>query len=134
MRIENKLLRDVMTRGVVTVPVGSTVKQIAVLLSKQGISEAAVIGHDGSAVGVISNMDILKVIGKENWENMPAESIMTPSLETAKPTSTLGEAARIMRDRHIHRLLIFSERGVGASHRPIGIVSASDIVREVARR
>jgi hypothetical protein len=39
-----------------------------------------------------------------------------------------------MGDKHIHRLLIFSEQGVGASNRPIGIVSASDIVREVARK
>ncbi|MCX9012054.1 MAG: CBS domain-containing protein [Candidatus Methanoperedens sp.] len=133
MKIENKLLRDIMTRGVVTVPMGSTVKQIAALLSRKGISEAAVIGRDGSAIGVISNMDILEVIGKEDWESIPAESIMTPYIETAKPTSTLGEAARIMRDKHIHRLLIFSENGVGASHRPIGIISANDIIREAAR-
>lgn len=134
MKLENKLLRDVMTRGVVTVPIGSTVKQIAILLSKHSLSEAVVIGRNGSAAGVISNMDILKTIGKENWENMPVESIMTPYIETVKPTSTLAEAARIMGDKHIHRLLIFSEQGVGASNRPIGIVSASDIVREVARK
>jgi CBS domain-containing protein len=134
VKLEKKLLRDVMTRGVVTVPMGSTIKQIAILLSKHSLSEAVVIGHDGSAVGVISNMDILTVIGKENWENISAESIMTPYIETAKPTSTLVEAARIMGDKHIHRLLIFSEQGVGASNRPIGIVSASDIVREVARK
>lgn len=134
VKLENKLLRDVMTRGVVTVPIGSTVKQIAILLSKHSLSEAVVIGHDGSAAGVISNMDILKVIGKDNWENVPIESIMTPYIETVKPTSTLAEAARIMGDKHIHRLLIFSEQGVGASNRPIGIVSASDIVREVARK
>ncbi len=134
MKLENKLLRDIMTRGVVTVPMGSTVKQLAALLSKHGLSSAAIIGPDGGAIGLISNMDILKVIGKENWENMPAESIMTPYIEVAKPTSTLGEAAKMMGDRHIHRLLIFSENGVGASNRPIGIVSASDIVREVARK
>ncbi len=38
-----------------------------------------------------------------------------------------------MREKHIHRLLIFSERGVGASQKPIGILSASGIVREAAR-
>ncbi len=122
-----------MTRGVVTVPMEATAKQIAALLSKQGLSGAAVIGPEGEAIGVISDMDILEIIGKDNWEKMPAESIMTPRLVTVEPTSTLGEAARIMREKHIHRLLIFSERGVGASHRPVGILSASDIVREAAR-
>lgn len=133
LRLGNKLLRDVMTRGVVTVPLDATVKDIAAMLSKQGLSGVAVIGPDGEAMGVISDMDIIKVIGKENWEKIPAESIMTSSIEIIKPTSTLGEAARIMIKKHIHRLLIFSERGVGASQRPIGIVSASDIVREMAK-
>ncbi|KCZ73607.1 putative transcriptional regulator [Candidatus Methanoperedens nitroreducens] len=133
MRLEHKLLRDVMTRGVVTVPMDATVKQIAAMLSKQGLSGVAVIGPDCEAMGIISDMDILKVIGKENWENIPAESIMSSHMETIRPTCTLGEAAKIMNEKNIHRLLIFSERGVGASQRPIGILSVSDIVREAAR-
>jgi CBS domain-containing protein len=77
-------------------------------------------------------MDILKVIGKDKWENMTAESIMTSNLETVEPTSTLIEAANIMKTKHVHRLLILSEGGVGISQTPIGIVSVSDIVRESA--
>ncbi len=133
MRFENRILRDVMTRGVVTVPMDGTVREVATILCKQGLSAVAVISGDGEAMGIISYMDILRVIGKDDWESMSAESIMTPRIEIVKPTSTLGEAARIMREKHIHRLLIFSERGVGASQRPIGILSASDIVREAAR-
>ncbi len=132
MRLENKLLRDVMTRGVVTVPMDATAKQIAALLSKHRLSGAAVIGPDGEAMGVISDMDLLRIIGEKNWEKMPAESIMTPHLETVGPTSTVADAAKIMKEKRIHRLLIFSERGVGASQRPVGIISASDIVREAA--
>ncbi|MCX9075529.1 MAG: CBS domain-containing protein [Candidatus Methanoperedens sp.] len=122
-----------MTRGVVTVPMHATVKQVAGMLSKKGLSGLAVVSEDGEAVGVVTDMDILKVIGKDNWENMLAESIMTPHMESARPTMTLRDAAKIMREKRIHRLLIFSERGVGASQRPIGILSASDIVREAAR-
>jgi len=133
LRPENKLLRDVMTRGVVTVQMDATVKEISIMLAKQGLSGVAVISEDGVAVGVISDMDILKVIGKDNWENMTAEFIMTSHMESVKPTMTLGDAAKIMREKHIHRVLIFSESGVGASQRPIGILSASDIVREAAR-
>jgi CBS domain-containing protein len=133
LRFENKLLRDIMTRGVVTVSINDNVKQITKLLSKKDISGVAVIGDDGKAVGVISEMDILKIIGIKDWENMTAESIMTPNLETVEPTSTLMEAANIMKRKHVHRLLILSERGMGISQKPIGILSASDIVREAAR-
>ncbi len=132
-RFENRLLRDIMTRGVVTVPVTATVKDIVSLLSKHGVSGVVVIGNDGVAVGVISDMDILKVISKDNWENISAESIMTSNIQMIRPMCTLGEAAKLMREKSVHRLLVFSEHGVGASHRPIGIVSASDIVREAAR-
>ena len=133
MRFENRLSRDIMTRGVLTVPMNDTVKHIASLLSRKRISSAVVTNHVGEAMGVISDTDILKVIGKGNWENMTAENIMTHNLEFVKPTSTLTEAASIMREKHIHRLLVLSEGGVGASHRPIGILSAGDIVREAAR-
>lgn len=132
-RFENRLLRDIMTRGVVTVPMEATVKDIAGMMTRQGLSGVVVVGPDGVAVGVISDMDILKVIGKENWENITAESIMTSNIQMIRPMCTLGEAAKIMREKAVHRLLVFSEQGVGASHRPIGILSASDIVREAAR-
>ena len=132
MRLENKPLREVMTRGVVTVPLDATAKEIASMLSQQGLSAVAVIDPEGEAMGLISETDLLKLIGKEDWEKLPAESIMTNPMQTIKPTSTIGDAAKIMREKHIHRLLILSERGVGASQRPIGILSASDIVREAA--
>jgi CBS domain-containing protein len=121
-----------MTRGVVTVSIRNTCKQVTKLLNKKDFSGVCVVGDDGKAIGVISNMDILKVIGKDKWENMTVESIMTPNLETVEPTSTLIEAANIMKTKHVHRLLILSEGGVGISQTPIGIVSVSDIVRESA--
>lgn len=136
--MNNKLLRDlmargVMTRGVITASVNENCKNIAKLLSEKDISGVCIIGDDGKAVGVISEMDIIKVIGMENWENMRAESIMTSNLEKVEPNTTLIEAANIMRKRHVHRLLILSEGGIGMSQTPIGILSISDIIREAAR-
>lgn len=133
MILRNKLLRDVMTRAVVTVSINDTVKQIARLLTKNNISGVVVIGGEGKAVGVISEMDIIKVIGIENWENQTAESIMTSNLETVEPTSRLIDAANMMKRKHVHRLLVLSEGGVGMSQKAIGIISASDIVREAAK-
>ena len=133
MILRNKLLRDVMTRDVATVSINDNVKQIARLLSKKDISGVAVIGDEGKAVGVISEMDILKVIGIENWENKTAESIMTSNLETVGPTSRVIDAANMMNRKHVHRLLVLSEGGIGISQKPIGILTASDIVREAAK-
>ena len=133
MKLRNKLLRDIMTRGVITVSINDKAKHIAKLLNDDDISGAAVVGDEGKIVGVISDMDIVKVIGIENWENLSAEYIMTPNIETVEPTNTINEAANIMKRKHLHRLLILSESGVGISQKPIGILSISDIVREAAR-
>jgi CBS domain-containing protein len=135
--MKTKLLKDLvargaMTRGVITVSINETCKHIAKLLQDNDISGVCIIGNDGKAVGVISEMDILKVIGMENWENIMAESIMTSNLETVEPRTTLIEAANIMTKRHVHRLLVLSEGGIGISQKPIGILCSSDIVREAA--
>jgi len=132
-KVENKLLRDVMTRGVVTIPMNSKAKEIAKILCDNNVSAAVVTSSDGEAMGVISGIDMIKLLGKEQWENKNAESIMTSNLEYISPDSTLLEAASIMKRKKIHRLLILSEEGVGASHRPVGILSISDIVKEISK-
>lgn len=120
-----------MTRGVVSVSMDATVKEIAEILTRKRLSAVAVSGPEGEAVGRVSNMDILKSIGKDDWENQRAEDIMTTYHESPGPACRLNEAVRLMREKHIHRVFVFSEPGVGASQRPIGILRISDIVKNL---
>jgi CBS domain-containing protein len=92
-----------------------------------------VIGEHGDVLGFISEMDIIRVLGKPNPEQLSAGDVMSPYLIAIAPNATLKQAARAMTERGTHRLLILSEKGVGASQRPVGILSASDIIREVAQ-
>ena len=133
MKIAEKMIRDVMTRGVVTVSPDTPVKEIAERMANQHLSGVAVIGVQGDMLGFISEMDIVKVLHKPDLKRLTAEDIMSSTLIAVAPDATLGRAARIMDEGHIHRLLILSEKGVGASQRPVGILTTSDIVREVAK-
>jgi len=133
MKIVEKMIRDVMTRGVVTVSPGTPVKQIAERMANQHLSGVAVIGAHGDMLGFISEMDVVKVLHKPDLKRLTAEDVMSSLLVAVAPDATLGRAAKIMDEEHIHRLLILSEKGVGASQRPVGILSTSDIVREVAQ-
>lgn len=133
MKTENRLLRNIMTRGVITVPMDMRLKDIATILTEQELSGVAVVGPKSEVVGIISDMDIINVLAKEDWKNMTAESIMTSNVISTKPTSTIGDAVKIMKEKNIHRLLICSEQCMGSSQKPIGILSASDIVREMVR-
>ncbi len=133
MKIAEKMIRDVMTRGVVTASPDTPVKEIAERMVNQHLSGVAVIGMQGDMLGFISEMDIVKVLHKPDLKQLTAEDVMSSRLIAVAPDATLGRAARIMDEGHIHRLLILSEKGVGASQRPIGILSTTDIVREVAK-
>ena len=133
MKISEKLIRDVMTRGVVTVSPDTPVKEIAERMANQHLSGVAVISAQGDALGFISGIDMIKVLRKPDLKRLTAEDIMSSCLIAIAPDATLGKAAKIMDLGNIHRLLILSEKGVGASQRPVGILSTSDIVQEVAK-
>jgi len=133
MKISEKLIRDVMTRGVVTVSADTSVREIAEIMTNRHLSGVVVIAAYGDVLGFISELDIVEALDKPDIRALTAEDIMSSRLIAVAPDATLRQAARIMADGNIHRLLILSEKGAGALQRPVGILSASDIVREVAR-
>jgi predicted transcriptional regulator len=123
---KEKRVRDVMKRGVVTVSFDTPVSEIAKLLVKEGVSGIAVTAPDDEVLGVISEIDIIKVFDKD-WSTLTAEDVMSTFVRTIDPETTLKKAADIMRDLNIHRLLILSISP--APGIPIGILTASDILR-----
>jgi CBS domain-containing protein len=52
---------------------------------------------------------------------------MTPDPVTAGPLTGIKDLARMMLDAHIHRIIV-----VDPNHRPIGVVSSTDILAAVA--
>ena len=122
-----------MTRGVITVPLDIPVKEVAYLMANQHVSGIAVIDHTGEIIGVISEMDMLKTVNDESLLDGPVESIMNYYVQSVKPTTSLKVAAEMMMEHGFHRLMVLSESGVGASNRPIGILSASDIVKIISQ-
>jgi CBS-domain-containing membrane protein len=64
-------------------------------------------------------------------DELPEEAVgryMTADPVTIGPTAAIGKLAHMMLDAHIHRVIV-----VDHDHRPIGIVSATDILAAVAR-
>jgi len=134
MKPMNRLLRDVMTRGVVSVPMDLSIREVAEKMTQQNVSAVTVTNHSGEIMGLISEMDVLKAVMDRSILNSAAESIMSSNIQSVGPSITLDNAARIMMNKGIHRLVVLSEQGVGASDRPVGILSSGDIVREMIKR
>ena len=125
------LLRDIMTRGVTSVPLDITLREVAKILIDQNVSGVAVTDHNGEIMGFITEMDMLHVVVDKSLLDSTAEEIMTTSLKSISPSTDLETAASVMLEARIHRLIILSEQGMGASDRPVGILSASDIIRQL---
>lgn len=132
MKKKVKLLKDVMTMRVVTIPSTLSIKEISKTMAKEGVSGVSVESPERGVIGIVAECDVLRHFGKRNWELLTAEEIMIPYVETIRPETTLEEAADVMQKRRIHRLLVMGG-DLSEPQMPVGIVSASDIVKEIGR-
>ncbi len=127
-----KLLKDVMTKRVVTIPSTISIREISKIMVREDVSGVAVTSPGRGVIGIVSECDVLRHFGKRNWELLTAEEIMTPYVEAIRPETTLEEAAYVMQKKHIHRLLVMG-RDLSEPQMPVGIISASDIIKEIGR-
>jgi CBS domain-containing protein len=119
-------------RKVVTIGAdsGMTARHAAELMVKNRISSVIVIDNKGQPVGVITEHDLLK---KVSTKDIPAsrvgiEEIMSSPAITIMAYDSVDTAARVMTKSKIKRLVVLE-----ADNRIAGIVSVTDIVRNLAK-
>lgn len=140
---------DLMSRDVLVVPQAMSVRTAARLLAGAQVTGAPVVDDHGCCVGVISSTDFLRWTGKHEvaatepsaeavtcaWQIVEPSGLsehyvadlMTHDPVTVTPSTPVHELARMMLDAHIHRVIVLDEQ-----HRPVGIVTATDILAAVA--
>jgi len=123
--------------------------EAARMLLREQITGAPVVDSAGHCVGVLSATDFVRWVDSESqmihsrkrppfcsdWQmvdlqSLPREEVrchMSTDVVTATPTASVPRLARQMLDAHIHRIIV-----VDGQHRPIGIVSSTDILAAVA--
>jgi CBS domain-containing protein len=126
----DKLVRDVMHRKVITCRVDTPLKEVARRLNTEGINALVVVDESGDLSGIVSQTDLVKVWEGE-WESMVAEDVMTSDVVTIVADIPVLAAVELMVDNQIHRLVI--TQGGLAPRRPVGVLSMSDVIREMAR-
>jgi CBS domain-containing protein/rubredoxin len=114
--------RDIMTAGVISVPEDSTVEDAARLLARHRISGLPVVNGAGALVGLVTEYDL---IAKEG--HLVAD-IMSRSVISVSPDTDVEEVMHLLANRRIRRVPVIQ------SDRMVGIVSRSDLVRQIAMR
>jgi CBS domain-containing protein len=144
------IVRDVMTRSVVSVPLVASVKDIARALVDHRISGVPVVDVDGTVLGVVSEADLLvkeqgpdavhhrrlgRLIGDsraartqvDKLEAITAHEAMTSPAITIGSGRPIHEAAALMTARRVNRLPVVDDGKL------VGIVSRGDLVRAYVR-
>jgi CBS domain-containing protein len=136
--------KDIMRRNVVTVSPLATAKELAELLTKHKITGVPVVDSHGALMGVVSQTDIVRKQARSEKDDaldyyrdvMPlfepvsrvkdeatVFDLMTPAVLSADEETPVGDLARQMLARRIHRLPITRNK------RLVGIISTMDILR-----
>jgi CBS domain-containing protein len=128
--MKDKLVRDVMHRKVMNCRVDTPLREVARRLDSEKINALIVVDESGDLSGVVSQTDLVKVCERE-WESMVAEDVMTSDVVTVVADIPVLAAVELMVDNQIHRVVI--TQGGLAPRRPVGVLSMTDVVREMAR-
>jgi CBS domain-containing protein len=125
-------VRELMAPKAVTIQAESSLSEVAATLAEYDISGLPVVDRGGAVIGVISQTDIVRLRGgsmpPSGWHGVLVRDLMTHPAITVPASASLTEAARLMTEHHVHRLVVVAERDGG----PIGVISESDVVREIA--
>ena len=125
--MEDRLVREVMTRGVITVPLGSSLTDVLKVMCKEHVHALVVVDKQGEAGGVITKVDVLHHFAKD-LSAISVDEVMTPRLITISPEARLKEAVSLMLVRRVHQLVITGD-DPAERRRPVGMLSVSDVVR-----
>jgi isocitrate dehydrogenase len=118
---------DVMTRNLVTLADGGSVEHAMHLMREHDLSSVVVEPNNQDEWGILTRRDIVNKIVRDNRSaaNIKVIDIATRPVITVSPDAHLHDAAELMSDNNISRLLV--QQG----DRVIGIVTETDIFQTV---
>ncbi len=141
-------IRDIMNKNeLITIRPNTSIGDLQHVLTENGISGVPVVNDSGELIGVVSQSDILRFIGRELDQNLNFYStldkphqfsgptldhelrsrqvweIMQTRLHTVSPIADIPTTARILRNHNIHRVLVVDGKKL------VGIVTTFDLIR-----
>ncbi len=134
MSLYQLCVADVMSFDPIVVRVDAPIEDAEALLEANHVSGLPVVDNGGGLVGVISQTDLLRIahhsigdILRARPDGLRVGEVMTSPPLTVPMTASLVEAARLMHDAQVHRLVALDD-----DNEPVGVLSASDYVTLVA--
>ncbi|MEQ9715059.1 MAG: CBS domain-containing protein [Candidatus Asgardarchaeia archaeon] len=123
--IPKEIVRNIMTKDIITVTPDMSVKEVANLLYNNKIRAAPVV-KDGALVGLVSSTDLLRVI-YEGKIDLKIGEVANKKVLTIREDGDILDAILLMIKNNISRLIVVDDEG-----KMIGIVTRTDLLRKIA--
>jgi CBS domain-containing protein len=119
-----KVVRDIMTKNVVTIEVNRTALEAAKIMAEKGISSLIVL-NDQDPVGIITERDFVKkiCIKELNVSRVKINEVMSKIRTFADPEIPIEVAVQRMVNHKIRRLPIMEDGKV------VGIITVTDLAK-----
>ena len=121
-------VKDVMTRALVSVDPSTTLNQISKMMEQGGMG-SILVKKDGTPSGIITDRDFaIKIAAHGVSMDTPVEKIASFSLISINAKDSILDAAKVLSDKKIRKLVVTEEGKV------VGIITSTDLVNKIASR
>ena len=121
------LVKDVMTKAIISVTNETTVFQVAKMMEQGGIG-AVLVKKNGHLSGIITDRDYAtKIVAHNLSSDTPVEKIMSSPLITINFDESISDAAERMTSKKIRKLAV-TDNGI-----IIGLITSTDLVTQLAK-
>jgi CBS domain-containing protein len=131
VKAKREIVGDVMTYALLVCRDTTSVISVARSMNESRWRSVVVVDAAGKPQGVVTGKDLLQLVGNDVSDNLTVSSLMHSPLTTIDVNASLNEAADLMIQNHLHRLVVTDKNSLESF--PLGIISSFDIVAEMAR-
>jgi len=124
MDLRRLTVGDLMSTAVITVKERETITQADLEMRLAGIRHLPVVDDKNHVVGILSNRDLFRAMGKGDRKAAPVWETMTSNLHTVGEDTPAYRAAATMIERKIGALPVVGDQG-----QLVGLVTETDFLR-----
>jgi CBS domain-containing protein len=126
--LSETLVKDIMTKTLISVDPSTTAFQVAKMMEQGGIG-AIIVKKDSIPSGIITDRDFaIKIATKKLSLDTPVEKIASYPLQTINSNESIVKAAGVMASKKIRKLAVIENNKV------VGIITSTDLVNELAAK
>ena len=121
------LVRDIMTKAIISVPGETTVFQVAKMMEQGGIG-AVLVKKGNNLHGIITDRDYAtKIVSNNMPSDTSVEQVMSSPLITINFDETISAAAERMTNKKIRKLAVTDNGNI------VGLITSTDLVTQLTK-